>query len=284
MTDLHDSAEPWVCPDDFVYDEQGVVADLVSDEDGELSWVSLDDRNVCLTCLLGFNPRAPAYRDTHVIVDERFVFCSQPCADRWDTGDGWAEFNHASAVAAGAGTAAERFWEWLGGYKPNLVPIVERALNGNDETRKRACNEILLYQQKRDAGAASDELEGLLFALGEPARARYAREGALRGGTRPTGSAVRLLSPHGSAWSRLGNDDVAIHAAFADASAREGFDPAALAAPFRAGRPAVEDQTRRLALARVVAGLRGAGAHLEAIGRVIGRTKQRVAELERLGN
>ena len=146
--------------------------------------------------------------------------------------------------------------------------------------------------EKRLNEQATKLAAGLPQDAGTPAPImthRDAHQPSLRSGGPPgrpgkrqqPANAVRVTRPAGDHdWSDLGNDDDAIRAA-AEALVAKGWTLAQLVAPTKPGRPSVDERERHRALATVVTKLRARGATLEAIGRVIGRDKRRVHELER---
>jgi hypothetical protein len=84
-------------------------------------------------------------------------------------------------------------------------------------------------------------------------------------------------------WEQLGNDTTAIRAFLVGRAGEQGRELLELAAPFARGRLPADELERRDLLAAVVTEARDRGATLRAIGLVLERPRQRVADLEQRG-
>jgi hypothetical protein len=134
---------------------------------------------------------------------------------------------------------------------------------------------VLRSLQRQDAEEALEARRSRV-AVGAAVK-RIAKEDS------PTRDARRraVLEPIGARVQRQGSDEmVAALEALAQAS---GYTLAERVAPFPRGKPSAEIRARYDALAVVVSVARSRGAGLNAIGKVIGRPKQRVAELANRG-
>ena len=103
------------------------------------------------------------------------------------------------------------------------------------------------------------------------------------GKKRETRPALKIQTAEGPDWVKLGNDERAIKAFLTAAAEGRGEDFAVLFRPFKPGRQSEAESHRRDLVARLVAEARDRDAKLEAIGAVIGQSKQRVRDLVSAG-
>jgi hypothetical protein len=90
--------------------------------------------------------------------------------------------------------------------------------------------------------------------------------------------AVKIIRDGEEDWIQLGNDEAAIRAFVDSEAGKAGYSSTEIVEAPR-GRPGSATRPRQAALARIVGEARQRGATLEAIGAVIGRSKQRVSAL-----
>lgn len=191
----------------------------------------------------------------------------------------------------------ESVWAWIGEERRGKPPVeklvatyLDAGANLDDRVAaldklarlaERSSNVRHLHTVKyRDDAPFYDPAKSKTAAFGgyDPGFRKPKKRGKQKDST----TAVHTIKADGVEWGNLANDEPAIRGFLESAALNKGYaslDDLLTKQP-TAGRPSPEARRARADLAELVRAAREREAKQEAIGNVIGRSKQRVADLE----
>ena len=192
--------------------------------------------------------------------------------------DGWEQDEPGEPVED---TEERKTWKWLGGYVPKLAPVVETYVHSTDkDERRHAFYKLDKYRRKGSDGRHAivmDVRDGTGEYDGGDRRPPVDEEFKVI--PPPGGYVLELRGGTGSKAAQQAKRN-ALRPALEEWAAAHGTTWEELVTPPKPGRPTEADRARLDLLAEAVREMRARGYTQVEIGTAIGRTKQRMAELE----